>query len=113
MDNPNLISRSAAISKLSDLWEKQREKLDANFVRYFHEYEWPKLRNYELEEELNRHFEKDWVVSERCPFNGVFCEATSYVPLSALRNWIAEAKRNKENYILNYLNKELEKRSKS
>ena len=32
-----------------------------------------RLRNYEIEDRLEREYDGLWCISELCPFNGVFC----------------------------------------
>ena len=42
------------------------------------------LRNYEFESLLNRVFDGEWVVSEWCPFNGIWCKWIEHAPQSEL-----------------------------
>jgi hypothetical protein len=39
-----------------------------------------RLRNYEIEHELDDQYDGKWIVSEWCPFNGRFCNLGKFVP---------------------------------
>lgn len=45
---------------------------------------WDRLRNYELEAELQGTLGGDWVISEWCPFNGFFCAYSDVAPLDEM-----------------------------
>ncbi len=47
---------------------------------------WERMRNYEMEHELEEVFGGAWVVSEWCPFNGVYCEWVDHCPREVLEN---------------------------
>jgi hypothetical protein len=51
---------------------------------HIREYSIDRLRNYEIENDLNRLFSNDYVISEWCPFDGFFCDWSNYCLISEL-----------------------------
>lgn len=67
------IPRFDAINKLNDLFVSERNKLSSTFQSRFNMPWWPRMRNYELEMELEQWFGGRWSIDEPCPMNGIFC----------------------------------------
>lgn len=58
--------------------------------------DWERMRNYEIEDELEREIGGEWVVSEWCPFNGVYCAWKDHCPDAILEALIVECEANPE-----------------
>lgn len=50
---------------------------------------WARLRNYELESRLFHLFGNEYVISEWCPFNGIYCGWAAHAPEVDLKTEIA------------------------
>lgn len=69
---------------------------------------WARMRNYELEFELSDVLGGEWVISEWCPFDGIFTAWREHAPASVLRRTIRRFRRsqaagNVEGYNWDYL----------
>jgi hypothetical protein len=73
----SLISRTDAAAKIRQHWLDTYTKEQ---LLQAHEPDWERLRNYEFEGELRKTFGGDWVISEWCPFNGVYCAWCEHAP---------------------------------
>lgn len=74
------ISRQNAIGKLRGMWAEQRSRLDGRFKKFLSEPGWERCRNYELETDMSEWFGGEWVISEWCPFDGVYCRWPRHIP---------------------------------
>lgn len=77
-----------------------------------------RLRNYEFEDRLAKRFGHEWVISEWCPFNGVWCKWVEYETAEWIRADIErlrstpgdEYKRMRANAAADYLESRLAER---
>ena len=70
-----------------------------------HEYSVERRRNYEIEHDLSDIFGVEHVISEWCPFNGIYSSWADHCPISELRQIVDEniGKGIVDHYNLDYL----------